>query len=476
MQQITQKVNQLKPYPKYKDSENEWLGEIPDEWRVKKLRHILKPVTKKNRADLPLLSVVRDKGVIKRDVSSKDENHNVIPEDLSNYKVVNVGQFAMNKMKAWQGSYGISDYEGIVSPAYFIFNLDGVVPKFFHIAARSKSYIPFFTQASDGVRIGQWDLSLTRMKEIPLAIPSEDEQSNIVRYLNYTNSRIAKFIAAKKKLINLLEEQKQAIIHQAVTGAIDVRTGKPYPKYKESGVEWLGKVPEDWETNKLRVLLKLNIKRNRADLPLLSVTREKGVILRDIEDLESNHNFIPDDLSNYKVVHKGQFAMNKMKAWQGSYGISRFDGIISPAYFIFDLMGVSGEFFHHAIRSKKSYVPFFTQASDGVRTGQWDLSISRMKEIQFFIPSVEEQNSIVNFINSELIKINRTIDQTNEEMDLLKEYRTRLTADVVTGKVDVREVAKNLPDSIEPIVDEVEGNDTEEVSSEDFDVSDTDES
>ena len=110
---------------------------------------------------------------------------------------------------------------------------------------------------------------------------------------------------------------------------------KPYPAYKESGVPWLGEVPAHWDIRKLRQTLRFVAERNRPELPLLSVVREKGVVLRDISDRDANHNFIPDDLTNYKVVRQGHFAMNKMKAWQGSYGVSKFDGIVSPAYFVF---------------------------------------------------------------------------------------------------------------------------------------------
>ena len=107
------------------------------------------------------------------------------------------------------------------------------------------------------------------------------------------------------------------------------RALKPYPDYTDSGVEWLGKVPAHWEVLKLRHVLRRHTERERPDLPLLSVVREQGVILRDTTSTDENHNYIPDDLSNYKVVRAGQFAMNKMKAWQGSYGVSCHDGIVS---------------------------------------------------------------------------------------------------------------------------------------------------
>ena len=204
----------LKPYPAYKDSGVEWLGKVPAHWEVLKLRHVLRRHTERERPDLPLLSVVREQGVILRDTTSTDENHNYIPDDLSNYKVVRAGQFAMNKMKAWQGSYGVSCHDGIVSPAYFVFDVLGLEVDFFHAAIRSRAYVPAFTRASDGVRIGQWDLAEARMREIQFLVPPAAEQAAIVRFLDHADRRIRRYIRAKQQLIALLEEQKQAIIHQ----------------------------------------------------------------------------------------------------------------------------------------------------------------------------------------------------------------------------------------------------------------------
>ena len=432
----------FKPYPNYKPSGVEWLGNVPVHWEVQKLRGVLTEVTERNRPDWPLLSVVREKGVILRDVTDMDENHNFIPDDLTNYKVIHKGQFAMNKMKAWQGSYGVSRHDGIISPAYFTFEISEVTGNYFHVAVRSKTYVPFFAQASDGVRIGQWDLSQARMREIPFLVPSLPEQVAIVRYLDHADERIRHYVSGKQKLIRLLEEEKQAVIHRAVTRGLD-----PNVRLKPSGVEWLGDVPTHWEIYKLRSVLTGATERNRPDLPLLSVVREKGVILRDVTDMDENHNFIPDDLTNYKVVHKGQFAMNKMKAWQGSYGVSQQEGIVSPAYFIFDISGVTGDYFHVAVRSK-AYVPFFTQASDGVRIGQWDLSQVRMREIPFLIPPLPEQVAIVRYLDKATAYIDTAISRTHRQIELLQEYRTRLIADVVTGKLDVRGAAANLPDLV----------------------------
>lgn len=167
------------------------------------------------------------------------------------------------------------------------------------------------------------------------------------------------------------------------------------------------------------------------------MVREKGVIVRDVDDKESNHNFIPDDLSGYKMVKKGQFAMNKMKAWQGSYGVSDYTGIVSPAYFIFDVDFENLEYFHYAIRSKV-YVNFFAQASDGIRVGQWDLSMNKMKEIPFIVPPEEEQKEIVNYIPKALERYTNAINTLESQIEALHELKNKLISDAVTGKIDVR--------------------------------------
>jgi type I restriction enzyme S subunit len=318
------------------------------------------------------------------------------------------------------------------------------LPNYYHHLFRTPQFAKEAERWSYGITSDMWSLRPEHFKMIYAPEPPPAEQAAIVRFLDWANGRLERAIRAKRKVIALLNEQKQAIIHRAVTRGLDSTVA-----LKPSGISWIGDIPEHWEARKLRQLLSRVTERNRPDLALLSVVREKGVIERDTEDRDGNHNFIPEDLSNYKVVRTGQFAMNKMKAWQGSYGVSPFDGIVSPAYFVFNLRGAGGAFFHTAIRSK-AYVPFFTQASDGVRVGQWDLAEPRMKEITFFFPSEAEQMAIVDFVTRETTGISVAISQLEREIELLREYRTRLVADVVTGKLDVREAAAQLPDEVLP--------------------------
>jgi type I restriction enzyme, S subunit len=220
---------------------------------VRNLRTLLKSRTQRNRPDLPLLSVVREKGVIRRSLTGNDENHNFIPDDLSNYKVARAGDLVINKMKAWQGSLGIAPCDGIVSPAYFVFDFKVANRTFGQSLLRSRPYVGAFARASDGVRVGQWDLSINGMRQIPVLVPPSDEQTAIVRFLNYANRRLDLTIRAKRKVIALLNEQKQAIIHRAVTRGLD-----PNVPLKSSGIPWLGEIPAHWVVKSLKRWVEIN--------------------------------------------------------------------------------------------------------------------------------------------------------------------------------------------------------------------------
>lgn len=423
----------MKRYGSYKATKYTWLTEVPSHWKTQTLRSLTTVRSeRRGEKEATLLSVYREYGVIIK--SSRNDNHNVESEDLSNYKVVHKGDLVMNKMKMWQGSLGISNLDGVVSPAYIVCHINDATLnlRYLHTLLRSPLFKTYYNQFSYGVRVGQWDMHYEDFKGLEISIPPRDEQDQIVRYLDWQVSKINRLIAAKRKQIELISASKQAYISDLVTHGLNTSVKKKY-----SGINWLGNIPAHWELRKLRAILSPKSEKNRPDLPLLSVVREKGVILRDVEDKEANHNFIPDDLSGYKVVHANQFVINKMKAWQGSYGISPCDGIVSPAYFVFDINFANLEYFHYAIRSKV-YVNFFAQASDGIRVGQWDLSVDKMKNIPFIIPPMEEQKEIVLQIKAQTVTVENACQKIQAQITALEALRTRLISDVVTGQIDVR--------------------------------------
>jgi type I restriction enzyme S subunit len=431
----------MQKYPAYKDSGVEWLGEIPKDWKSERLASILNNVAERNRTDLPLLSITRERGVILRDLDNEEENHNFIPDDLTNYKVLRKGQFGMNKMKAWQGSYGISAQDGIVSPAYFIFQLrDDLDSRYFHLAIRSRLYVSFFGSASDGVRIGQWDLSRDRMKNIPFLIPPIEEQTAIAAFLDRKTALIEQAIGIKHKQIELLKERRQILIHKAVTRGLN-----PNVKMKESGVEWIGEIPEHWE------LFFMNYAINAiADVDhYMPTTIESGVpyvMTGDLKDFASDIEFE----GCKKVSQRDYFNLSrKIKSSLGDVILARYATIGTASYVNINLNFIVS-YSCVTIKSNPSKLlglylfyyfksdAFATDIKNQVNTNtQGNVGIGNLKKVKLVIPPINEQIEIAQHIEIVTSKIATAISLKEQEIEKLKEYKATLINSAVTGKIKV---------------------------------------
>ena len=412
-----------------KDSGIEWIGEIPKEWKIDKIKYHLKRNEPKNHGNAIVLSVYRDYGVIPKD--SRDDNHNVTSEDTSKYKYVKKGQLVINKMKAWQGSLAVSDYNGIVSPAYFIYDFtdEEYNHKYFHYLVRS-CYKEEFKRISGGIREGQWDLSPEAFANTLALLPPLVEQKYIANYLDIQCSEIDATAEDIQKEISLLEEYKKSVITEAVTKGLN-----PDAEMKDSGIAWIGKIPKDWKVDKIKYHLKRNEPKSPGDAIVLSVYRDYGVVPKDSRD--DNHNVTSEDTSKYKYVKKGQLVINKMKAWQGSLAVSDYDGIVSPAYFIYDFIDeeYNHKYFHYLVRS--CYKEEFKRISGGIREGQWDLSPEGFSNTLVLLPSIEEQNEILDYILQKEIEIDAIIADKKRQRGILTEYKKSLIYEYVTGKKEV---------------------------------------
>lgn len=412
-------------------SNSAWISTIPRHWNYIKIKFLFTERSEKGYPNEPLLVASQNMGVVPKNVYG---NRTVeAQKDLHLLKLVEVGDFVIS-LRSFQGGLEYAYYRGIISPAYTVLiPHQPIVPKYFRYLAKSAPFISLLKLCVTGIREGQ-NIEYQKLKNYKIPVPPREEQDQIVRFLDWKVSAINRLINIKKKEIHVLGSMKRSVVSDAVTHGLDSTV-----RMKYSGVRWLGNIPAHWSILKLRQILHPVSVKNYPELPLLSVVREQGVIVRNTEDKKANHNFIPDDLSNYKVVKSGQFAMNKMKAWQGSYGISDYTGIVSPAYFIFDVTFPSLEYFHYAIRSKV-YVNFFAQASDGIRVGQWDLQMDKMKEIPFIVPPSDEQIEIVRHIKTAIMQYEAAIEKMSLEIKALEECKIRLISDVVTGKIDVRNI------------------------------------
>ena len=242
-------------YAEYKDSGVEWLGEIPSHWEVVPIGRLFTRLKRTGFSNKELLSVYRDYGVIPK--SSRDDNNNKPSDDLGLYQLVQPNDLVMNKMKAWQGSIAISEYEGIVSPAYFVYQPLTVLftkafPKYVHYLLRNPRYIAQYLRQSKGIRVNQWDLDPEEFQRIELLLPPKAEQNQIFNFLDHETAKIDRLIAKQEQLIALLQEKRQAVISHAVTKGLN-----PDATMKDSGVEWLGQVPEHWVVKSYKFACKI---------------------------------------------------------------------------------------------------------------------------------------------------------------------------------------------------------------------------
>ena len=237
----------MEEYKSMKNSKLPWIGSIPAHWKVTRIKEVMQNISEKNHPNATVLSLYREYGVLPKD--SRDDNHNVTSLDTASYKFVQVGELVINKMKAWQGSLGVSDYEGIVSPAYYVcrFTSSQINTKYFHYLIRCKAYAQEFERLSTGMRVGQWDLGIDDFMCTSIIIPPTDEQSAIATYLDDQCAKIDALIEEVKASIEEYKQWKASLIFEAVTKGLD-----PNIEMKDSGIDWIGQIPHNWSIGKIK--------------------------------------------------------------------------------------------------------------------------------------------------------------------------------------------------------------------------------
>jgi len=426
----------MEKYNSYKDSGIQWLGQIPSHWEVKHLRNFLTMFSEKGFGDAQLLSVTREKGVILRDRDDKEENHNYVPDDLSGYKHLMPGDFVINKMKSWQGSYGVSNYEGIVSPAYFTCKLRGVDPQFFSRAIRSKAYIGFFMQYSKGIRVDQWDVDPSSMKDIPFILPPFEEQKKIVPYLDAATAKIDEAIAQQQCMIDLLNERKQIIIGHAVSKGLhnDVLL-------KESGFDWIGLIPSHWKVIKTSYVFTHIGSGTTPSSGREDYYSEDGFYFLQTGDL--NDGYIKDTSRKItekalkevglKVYPKGSLVIAMYGATIGKLGILDIDTTVNQACCVLpETPSMDTRYAFYLFSAAKN--DLIQQSKGG---GQPNISQDTIRNERIIVPPLKEQIEIAKFIDSVCIPINTTISNANLLIERLQERKQIIINEVVTGKTKV---------------------------------------
>ena len=441
-------MNELKPYPAYKDSGVPWLGEVPEHWVLLRMKTLLRERVEKGFPDEPLLAATQTKGVVRKE---QYENRTVLAlKDLHLLKLVRCGDFVIS-LRSFQGGIEFAREQGIISPAYTVLYPNNLQNQaFLAWLFKSKPYIENLSLFVTGIRQGQ-NIDYEKLSRSALIVPTLLEQAAIVRFINHAERRICRFIRTKLKLIKLLEEQKQAIIHQAVTRGLD-----PNIRLKPSGVEWLGDVPEHWEIVLNQRIFKEEIRPHYGlpEIPL-SLSQKDGLIPTDSMQERSLQTSSYD---NWKVTVAGDLVLNRFKAHLGVFFASNLKGIVSFHYGVFLPRRLLVTKYFELLYHTNVYKNIYAGRSNGMTVGLQNLSNQNFYNVHSVVPPVQEQMEIVLFVEKITVRMNDLIQKAQREIALIREYRTRLIADVVTGKLDVREAAAQLSDEIEEpeLVDEIE--------------------
>ena len=427
----------MKKYEEYKEYLYDWLPTIPKHWQEISLRGLfyLSDERKENRTDLELLSVYREFGVIPK--SSRTDNKNVESENTSKYKVVHKNDLVINKMKLWQGSLGISRYEGFVSPAYIVAhcNFDGDL-QFLNLFLRSPLIKTYYNRISYGIRVGQWVSDFYSFMQLVIPVPPQNKQEKIVQYLDWQVSNINHLIHGYQKQIKLLQERRQTIIDRAATQGIN-----PNVQYKDSGATWIPQIPEHWNmVYSKKLFAQRKDKAFPNDIQLTS-SQKYGIISQDefMKREGRRLTVVVTGSDILKHVGIGDFVIS-MRSFQGGLEYSYVEGKISSAYVMLipNKEKVYDEYFKWLLKSK-SYIKALQGTSDLVRDGQ---ALRYANFAKVYLPEIplEEQKAIADYINSEVARIDNALPTFQKKIELLREYRTRLISDVVTGQIDVRDV------------------------------------
>jgi type I restriction enzyme, S subunit len=419
-------VNSLEAY---QEVYSYWYDQVPSYWKKTKNKYVFcqeKHVVGEDWEKFKLLTMGKS-GVKPRDMDGGGK----YPASFETYQTVEPNQliFCLFDLDETPRTIGMSKDYGMITSAYDVFSTtEGNDPKFwtyfYQMIDDHKGLRPFYTGLRKVVRFETF-------MGIEVFSPPPEEQKLISRYLDKKTDQTNQLIEKIEKKIELLKEQRTSLINEYVTKGLN-----PNVEMKECGIKWISEIPKHWEIKKISDLYSQSSIKGYADEENLSVFRDYGVVRRD--DYE-NKNALPEDLSNYKLVNKGDLVLNKMKTWMGSLGVSDYRGIVSPAYYVlkpnFDFFA---GYLHNLLRSK-TYIDQYASVSKGVRPGQWDLSLYDFKSLKIILPPIDEQIQIHSILTKQL-EVNRHLQELeNLKLQKLREYIQSLTASVMTGKIKIFE-------------------------------------
>ena len=432
-------------YPAYKPSVVEWLGDAPAHWEVLPGRACYTSEQVLNQGMLENTVLSLSYGQIK--VRPEEKLHGLVPASFETYQIVEPDDIVCRPtdlQNDWTSlRFGLSRHRGIITSAYICLRTRAELSRRYgYLLLHTYDLKKVFYGLGSGLR---QNLSWTDFKLLPCLVPPHAEQAAIVRYLDHADRRIRRYVAAKQKLIALLEEEKQAVVKRAVTRGLD-----PNVRHKPSGVEWLGDVPEHWQVVPVkRAFLSM-------DYGISESASDSGAIrLLTMGHLKDGQVIVPNDggvdfVTPHLLLQKGDLLFNRTNSQELVGKVGLFVGHDTPVTFASYLVRMrlhpshDPEYLNMALndasfisRARREAIPSLHQSN---------LNPTRFGRIHIALPSKEEQIAILRTLREETASLEAAIARARRQIELLQEYRTRLIADVVTGKLDVREAAAQLPD------------------------------
>ena len=420
-------MNKLPKYPAYKPSGVNWLGDIPDHWESRKLKHIFIEKKKKTNADLTCGSISFGK------VVTKDDEKIPVATKAS-YQEVLAGDFLINPLNLNYDlislRIALSGINVVVSSGYIVLNNQIEVNKIYYKWLLHRYDVAYMKLLGSGVR---QTINFNHIADSILAFPPLPEQTAIASFLDRKTAQIDQAIGIKGKQIELLKERRQILVHRAVTRGLN-----PNVKLKDSGVEWIGEIPEHWEAVGNRILFQERNEPGNELLTILSVSIHTAVSSEELNDEDNIRGKIRiEDKSNYKLVKPNDIVYNMMRAWQGGIGAVRVVGMVSPAYVVAEPIGpISADFFEYQYRTS-GFIQQMDRFSKGITDFRKRLYWNEFKQLKTILPPLSEQREIITYIEIITTKIATAISLKEQEIEKLKEYKASLIDAAVTGKIKV---------------------------------------
>ena len=422
---------EFKQYPSYKKSGVEWLGDVPEHWQIVRTKDIFNHRKEEALEDDEIVTAFRDGQVTLRKNRRTDGFTNSIKEH--GYQHINNGDLVIHEMDAFAGAIGVSDSSGKSTPVYTVCYAknENINHHFYSHFFRTMAKTGFINSLAKGIRVRSTEFRWNESRNVYLAEPPKADQEKIVSFLDTETARIDNLIAKQEKLIELLEEQRKSIISHAVTKGLN-----PNAPMKDSGVEWLGEVPEDWEVKRFGYIFTENKKKNIGLIETNVLSLSYGNIKE--KNIDDNKGLLPESFETYQIIEPNDIVFrftdlqNDKRSLRNA--ISKYHGIITSAY-----IGVktkeNADFYNYLFRAYDLQKVFYSMG-DGMRQS---LKMDELNKMPIVLPKIEAQERIVKFINEENQRINNLVVKQKNLIEKLKEYRASIISHAVTGKIDVRE-------------------------------------